>query len=644
MKDINIISQLRLLVFVPMLIIVGIFVVNISHSYVVMVKSKSLLEDTKKMQKIVSLIYELQIERGLSSGYLASDGKKFKEQLLEQQHKINKLLKMIKGNCKEINFARLKYIRKNILNLSLSTLNSFDYFSDLIKNMKINNLNSINQIEDYYIRDKFKFYIALINIEEGLGQLRGSINAILSQKEIDKNIYPRVVAAKNTYDISIHIFKMGISPEVRKRYEKIISTIEYKLVYQTINNVIKKENFDIHSDKWFNITTSVINKFHKIESFYINKINQKVEVNLHSSFVKLTINILMLFFIIIFLLMLEHKISKKISNNIQLLDEYKNAVDRSSIVSKTDIKGIITYVNDSFCNISGYSYNELIKKPHNIVRHKDMSAEAFKDMWEKLLKKEPWSGIVKNRKKDGSFYWVEATINPILNEDGSVEEYIAIRNDITDTIVLHEEIEKTQEDLIIRMGEIGETRSRETGFHVRRVAKYSEILAKYYGLNVEEVLYLVNASPMHDIGKVGIPDHILNKEDKLTKEEWCIMQTHSEIGYDIFKDTDKPLLKAAAIISYQHHEKFDGSGYPQGLIGENIHIYGRITAVADVFDALGSDRPYKKAWRNEDIFVVLKEESGKHFDPKLIDIFFKNLDEFLEIQKIYNGQSSHMNE
>jgi len=273
-----------------------------------------------------------------------------------------------------------------------------------------------------------------------------------------------------------------------------------------------------------------------------------------------------------------------------------------------------------------------------------MSAEAFKDMWEKLLKKEPWSGIVKNRKKDGSFYWVEATINPILNEDGSVEEYIAIRNDITDTIVLHEEIEKTQEDLIIRMGEIGETRSRETGFHVRRVAKYSEILAKYYGLNVEEVLYLVNASPMHDIGKVGIPDHILNKEDKLTKEEWCIMQTHSEIGYDIFKDTDKPLLKAAAIISYQHHEKFDGSGYPQGLIGENIHIYGRITAVADVFDALGSDRPYKKAWRNEDIFVVLKEESGKHFDPKLIDIFFKNLDEFLEIQKIYNGQSSHMNE
>jgi len=319
MKDINIISQLRLLVFVPMLIIVGIFVVNISHSYVVMVKSKSLLEDTKKMQKIVSLIYELQIERGLSSGYLASDGKKFKEQLLEQQHKINKLLKMIKGNCKEINFARLKYIRKNILNLSLSTLNSFDYFSDLIKNMKINNLNSINQIEDYYIRDKFKFYIALINIEEGLGQLRGSINAILSQKEIDKNIYPRVVAAKNTYDISIHIFKMGISPEVRKRYEKIISTIEYKLVYQTINNVIKKENFDIHSDKWFNITTSVINKFHKIESFYINKINQKVEVNLHSSFVKLTINILMLFFIIIFLLMLEQKKKNKISNNIQLL-------------------------------------------------------------------------------------------------------------------------------------------------------------------------------------------------------------------------------------------------------------------------------------------------------------------------------------
>ena len=206
------------------------------------------------------------------------------------------------------------------------------------------------------------------------------------------------------------------------------------------------------------------------------------------------------------------------------------------------------------------------------------------------------------------------------------------------------EIEHTQKELIFRIGEIGEARSKETGFHVKRVAKYSKLLAKLYGLKEDDIKYLTIASPMHDIGKIGIPDDILNKPGKLTTQEWKIMKTHGDIGYKLFKDSNKPLLQTAAIIANEHHEKYDGSGYPRGLKGEKIHIYGRITALADVFDALGSDRCYKKAWNDEKIFALLKEERGKHFDPKLIDIFFKHLDEFLNIRDVFSDKSAYMKE
>ena len=198
-----------------------------------------------------------------------------------------------------------------------------------------------------------------------------------------------------------------------------------------------------------------------------------------------------------------------------------------------------------------------------------------------------------------------------------------------------QEIVEIQRDIIFTMGSIGESRSKETANHVRRVAGYSQLFAKLLNFKQDEILMIYQASPMHDIGKVGIADSILNKPGKLTNEEFDTMKTHSQLGYDLLKDSKRSLLKMAAIIAYGHHEKWDGSGYPNKLKGEDIHIYGRITAIADVFDALGSDRIYKKAWQDEKIFALLKEQKGKHFDPTLIDIFFDNLDEFLKIRDTY---------
>ena len=197
---------------------------------------------------------------------------------------------------------------------------------------------------------------------------------------------------------------------------------------------------------------------------------------------------------------------------------------------------------------------------------------------------------------------------------------------------LNKEIIDTQQEVIYTMGTIGESRSRETGNHVKRVAKYSYLLAKLYNLNEEESLRLQLASPMHDIGKVGIEDSILKKPAKLTKEEFEIMKEHSVLGYEMLKHSHRDIFKTAAIVAKQHHEKWDGSGYPNGLSGNDIHLYGRITAIADVFDALGSDRVYKKAWKDKDIFDLIKDQSGKHFDPDLVEIFFKNIDQFLEIR------------
>ncbi len=202
-------------------------------------------------------------------------------------------------------------------------------------------------------------------------------------------------------------------------------------------------------------------------------------------------------------------------------------------------------------------------------------------------------------------------------------------------VLLIDEIEETQKEVVFRLGSVAETRSQETGMHVKRVAEYSKLFALYYGLEEKEAEILKQASPMHDIGKIGIPDNILNKAGKLTPAEFVIMKKHASIGYDMLKGSNKSILKVAAIVANEHHEKYDGSGYPRALKGEDIHIYGRITAIADVFDALGSQRCYKDAWPDEKIFNLFKEQRAKHFDPRLVDIFFAKLSEFLKIRNTF---------
>ena len=322
----------------------------------------------------------------------------------------------------------------------------------------------------------------------------------------------------------------------------------------------------------------------------------------------------------------------EVARSLNLLKQYRDIIDDTTILSKTDLKGKITYANNEFYKISGYSEDELVGSAHNIVRHPDTEKSTFKDMWKTIKSGENWSGNIKNLAKDGSVYYTKAFISPIKNHNGEIIEYIAIRHDITEVVEARNTIEEAQREMIYRMGEIGETRSKETGQHVKRVAEYSYLLAILSGLSEEDSMLLKNVSPMHDIGKVAIADAILNKEGILTNEEFNQMKNHANAGYDMLSNSNQPMLQAASIVAYEHHEKYDGTGYPNGKKAEDIHIYGRITALADVFDALGSNRVYKKAWDLEDILLFIKENRATQFDPKLVDLFFDNLDKFLDIR------------
>ncbi len=206
-------------------------------------------------------------------------------------------------------------------------------------------------------------------------------------------------------------------------------------------------------------------------------------------------------------------------------------------------------------------------------------------------------------------------------------------NEILDARVAQrtQELHDSRLDIIRRLGRAAEYRDNETGLHIIRMSKYSRILGLRAGVTRAEAELLLQASPMHDIGKIGIPDAILLKPGKLDAGEWKIMQTHAQIGADLLGGNDFPLLRMAREIALAHHEKWDGSGYPQGLSGEAIPLVGRIVAVADVFDALTTPRTYKPAWPVEQAIEHLRAQRGHHFDPRLVDGFLESLDEVLDV-------------
>ena len=184
-----------------------------------------------------------------------------------------------------------------------------------------------------------------------------------------------------------------------------------------------------------------------------------------------------------------------------------------------------------------------------------------------------------------------------------------------------QEIREREKETLLRLARAGEFRDAETGYHLIRMARYSRLIANAIGLERDEAETIELAAPLHDIGKIGIPDHILLKPGRLDEQEWNTMRTHPVIGHEILKGSASKYVRMGALIALGHHERFDGLGYPNGLVGEHIALCARVVAVADVYDALTSVRPYKKAWASEDAFEYVRSQRGKHLDPRLVDAF-----------------------
>ena len=215
------------------------------------------------------------------------------------------------------------------------------------------------------------------------------------------------------------------------------------------------------------------------------------------------------------------------------------------------------------------------------------------------------------------------------------QQKLALENIALDEAVRQrtEELEHSKLEALKLLGRAAEYRDNETGLHVLRMAKFSQILARAAGMSEIDAELLLNAAPMHDIGKIGIPDGILLKPSRLDPKEWEVMQTHATIGDEILQQGDSDILRLAAEVALTHHEKWDGSGYPRGLVGEAIPLLGRIVAIADVFDALTSERPYKKDWPIRKAVGLITGEAGKHFDPQLVELFQTVLPEILKVRE-----------
>ena len=294
-----------------------------------------------------------------------------------------------------------------------------------------------------------------------------------------------------------------------------------------------------------------------------------------------------------------------------------------------DLSGAIIEVNRAFCELYGYSTQEVLGKNPRILNpsrsaYIDLGYtgeeydQLFRGLWESI--RDPlrgsWKGTVVNRRKDGNLVWASLQIDTIHDEAGQALGYVGLPFDISES-KRKEKLSKVE--LYSTIAALADLRDNETGGHMKRVGLFTKLLAKAQGMPRQYCDDIEFFAPMHDIGKVGILDSILLAPRKLSPEEFEEMKVHTVLGHNIVKG--KKELEMVSAITLRHHERWDGSGYPGGLAGEDIPLSARITAVADIYDALRSARPYKRAWSHEEAVAEIRAISGRHLDPGLVDFF-----------------------
>ena len=303
------------------------------------------------------------------------------------------------------------------------------------------------------------------------------------------------------------------------------------------------------------------------------------------------------------------------------LEAYRFALENTiDAVAITDMNSVIQWVNPAFSHTTGYTKEDVLGKKPSILKSEHTTLETYREMWSVILDGGWWRGeIINKKKKTGEEWYSYLSISQIRDAAGKPFAYVGISRDITKMKQLQFRLKEAGIEAIYMLSAAAEAKDDVTGSHIQRVEHYSAAIAKRLGLPAEEVEEIGYSSMMHDVGKLHIPDAVLKKPGPLSDDEWGAMREHPEHGVVILRD--KPFYAAARTIAGHHHEKWDGTGYPEGKRDVEIPLVSRIVTVADVFDALTTQRPYKAAWPEEDALKELKQERGKALDPDVVDAF-----------------------
>jgi len=590
----------------------------------------------KSIEKNSKMVLELQRERGLTSIYFANFSQEHQQKMFLQRKNTNKIITQKTAILEN----SLETLRLLVDQKAQSRENIFDTYSELIRSLLLDTKSLTYGAEDKILKNALITYNDLNSLQEILGQLRAKVGVVLSADmmpiEQEEDIRRTNILFQHQLETTF-VNDILSSGKYTRQISKTICLKKSLKISQNLSEELIQDK-RLSAIEWFALSTCAIDKINSFVNQQIAVVNKNIDISIQTAHEKRTKNFIIWlsgFFVLSIFVYISLKKSRELLKEQAMLRNYKRAIDYSSMVSVLDKNALITHVNQNLCKKSGYGAEEFLGKKYNTIFHPDLSLKIIDDVHAHMVKKEVYSGILKNRTKNGQLFWADTFVVPILDDKEELVEYITIGCDISELLHLNDEIRETQEELIYRLGEAVESRNKDSGQHIKRVAHYSKLLAQLSNLSDDECKMIFAASSMHDVGKIAIPDNILLKPGKLSEDEWVIMKTHSEIGYKLFKDSTRPLLRAAADISYEHHEFYNGNGYPRGLKGDEISIFGRIVAITDVFDALCSKRPYKEPWELDKILTLLKEESAKQFDPFLIDLFIDNIEQFLEIRDTY---------
>ncbi len=353
---------------------------------------------------------------------------------------------------------------------------------------------------------------------------------------------------------------------------------------------------------------------------------------------------------------LKYLLDKRINELIIYQDVFESTDDGLIII---DIEGNIVKVNGGFEKLTGLSTAQLLDRSLKVLKETVLPGLPVRDILEKIQVKTPWRGELLGNHGDSSGFYVNISFFPIMHKNSEIFAYAGLFKDVTAQrraeealITSLRNMNLAQEAIIFGLAKLAENRDSSTGFHLERICNYSKVLAEALQergqypeiITSDFINMLYRIAPIHDIGKVGIPDYILLKKGKLTSPEFEIMKSHVKLGYDILKSIhneygDTPYLKMGIEVTHYHHERWNGTGYMAGLKGDEIPLSAQIVAVADVYDALTTERSYKKAFSHQKAIQIMKKERGEHFAPNIFDVFADIADRFNTIRLQYSEKT-----